>query len=120
MKRLFVLLAAALGLSAGAGACGSAEPYPYRFDGSISRDVLDRYLSRAVTMSEFLTVDPYCNDRTYPDKEADVEFIRNTGAKLHRPGRSTCWGDEKALARAGFLGRSRSADSTVCTPSIRT
>lgn len=101
MKRLFVLLAAALGLSAGAGACGSAEPYPYRFDGSISRDVLDRYLSRAVTMSEFLTVDPYCNDGTYPDKEADVEFIRNTGAKFI--GRAIYrWGDEKALAEPGF------------------
>ena len=101
MKRLFVLLSAALGLSAGAGACGSAEPDPYRFDGSISRDVLDRYLSRAVTMSEFLTVDPYCNDGTYPDKEADVEFIRNTGAKFI--GRAIYrWGDEKALAEPGF------------------
>lgn len=101
MKRLFVLLSAALGLSAGAGACGSAEPDPYRFDGSISRDVLDRYLSRAVTMSEFLTVDPYCNDGTYPDKEADVEFIRNTGAKFI--GRAIYrWGDEKALTEPGF------------------
>lgn len=81
-------------------ACGKTDD-PYAFDGAISRPVLERYLSRAVTMSEFLTVDPYCNDGTYPDKEADIAFIRNTGAKFI--GRSIYrWGDEKVLNDPAF------------------
>lgn len=95
MKRIFTLFALLL------AACGGAAEDPYRFDGSISQPVLERYLSRAVTMSEFLTVDPFCNDGTYPDKEADVELIRRTGAKFI--GRAIYrWGDEQVLADPAF------------------
>lgn len=75
MKKL--ILSLALSLLCVAGSCSRTEN-PYYFDGSVSQAVLERYLARAVTMSEFLTVDPYCNDGTYPDKAADVAFIRNT------------------------------------------
>ena len=86
--------------------CGSAAEDPYRFDGAITQPVLERYLSRAVTMSEFLTVDPFCNDGTYPDKEADVELIRSTGAKFI--GRAIYrWGDEPALADPAFWSGAR-------------
>lgn len=82
-------------------ACGNPENDPYQFDGSISRPVLERYLERAMTLSEFLTVDPYCNDGAYPDKAADVALIRNTGAKFI--GRAIYrWGHEKALKEPAF------------------
>ena len=100
MKKLILLLCLGV-FSFAIASCGRVQDDPYRFDGSVSPDVLDRYLSRAVTMSEFLTVDPYCNDGTYPDKAADVAFIRNTGAKFI--GRAIYrWGDEKVLAEPGF------------------
>lgn len=86
--------------------CGGAAEDPYRFDGSITQPVLERYLSRAVTMSEFLTVDPFCNDGTYPDKEADVELIRSTGAKFI--GRAIYrWGDEQVLNDPAFWSGAR-------------
>lgn len=98
MKKL--ILSLALSLLCVAGSCSRTEN-PYYFDGSVSQAVLERYLARAVTMSEFLTVDPYCNDGTYPDKAADVAFIRNTGAKFI--GRAIYrWGDEKVLTEPGF------------------
>ena len=47
---------------------GCDEPPPqsgYAFDeAGISRENLENYLERAVTMAEFLTVDPFCNDAT--------------------------------------------------------
>ena len=61
MKKL--ILSLALALLCVAGSCSRTET-PYYFDGSVSQAVLERYLARAVTMSEFLTVDPYCNDGT--------------------------------------------------------
>ncbi len=94
--------------------CGSAAEDPYRFDGAITQPVLERYLSRAVTMSEFLTVDPFCNDGTYPDKEADVELIRSTGAKFI--GRAIYrWGDEPALADPAFWSGARALIDRVHT-----
>lgn len=100
MKRLLYLVALLL------VSCGGAAEDPYRFDGSMTQPVLERYLSRAVTMSEFLTVDPFCNDGTYPDKEADVELIRSTGAKFI--GRAIYrWGSEQVLADPAFWSGAR-------------
>ena len=79
---------------------------PYYFDGYITENALKMYLSRAVTMSEFLTVDPFCNDGRYPDKDADIDFIRESGAKFI--GRSIYrWGDEKALNDSLFWAGAR-------------
>lgn len=75
----------------------------YHFDNKgISREVLENYLKRSVTMAEFLTVDPFCNDATYPDKDDDVRLIKNIGAKFI--GRAIYrWGDEIAFSDPEFL-----------------
>jgi len=76
-------------------ACNGYNQNPnYSFDETgITRENLENYLDRAVTMAEFLTVDPFCNDGFYPDKERDVKLIQNIGAKFI--GRAIYrWGDE--------------------------
>ncbi len=78
----------------------------YSFEGSISRETLEYYLSRSITLSEFLVVDPFCNDGSYPCKEEDIQLIKNTGAKFI--GRSIYrWGDEKALNNPDFWKNAR-------------
>ena len=60
----------------------------YRFDGRISREVLDNYLSRAVTFTDFLHGKGSVAD--------NLRFLTNTGAKL--VGRAIYrWGGEEAL-----------------------
>jgi len=66
---------------------GAAER-DYRFDGKISREVLENYLSRAVTLTDFLH-----GKGSVPD---NLRFLTNTGAKF--VGRAIYrWGDEDAL-----------------------
>lgn len=68
----------------------------------ISRERLKYYLKRAVTMAEFLTVDPYGNDGPYPYKKDDVRLIHNIGAKFI--GRAIYrWGNEGKLGNPDFL-----------------
>jgi hypothetical protein len=60
----------------------------YRFDGRISREVLDNYLSRAVTFTDFLHGKGSVAD--------NLRFLTNTGAKF--VGRAIYrWGSEEAL-----------------------
>ncbi len=62
----------------------------YRFDRSISREVLENYLSRAITMEGLL------NGRG--DLEDNIRMLKSIGAKLI--GRSLClWGGEASLLR---------------------
>ncbi len=85
---------------------------PYAFDGPISPEVLERYLSRAVTMSEFLTPPSLVNDGTYPDKEADVRYILNTGTKF--VGRAIYrWSGEDRLCLPEFWEGARSLAGRV-------
>jgi hypothetical protein len=57
-------------------------------------------------MAEFLAVDPYCNDGTYPCKERDLEQIRNIGAKFI--GRAIYrWGKEEMLNNPDFLNQAK-------------
>jgi hypothetical protein len=66
---------------------GSA-PRDYRFDGTISREVLENYLSRSITMEGLL------NGRG--DLDDNVRMLKSTGAKFI--GRSLClWGGEANL-----------------------
>ena len=100
MKNLLYML---LGLLVSTSCTGYPDNpnSPYYFDGKISRVVLENYLSHSVTMSEFLTVDPFCIDGTYPCKDEDIRFIKNTGAKFI--GRSIYrWGSEEVLNNAEF------------------
>ena len=82
IKRFFITVTtAALLVSCAEG--------PYDFEGKITDRVLHNYLSHAITMSEFLTVDPFCNDGTYPDKQADIDYIRRKGnLSMGRRGRT--------------------------------
>jgi len=69
----------------------------------ISEQSLNNYLKRAVTMSEFLTVDPHNNDGQQSNKEDDIRLIKNIGAKFI--GRAIYrWGDELSFKHPEFLG----------------
>lgn len=88
------------------GACAS-QPVPYHFDESgISRPVLENYLKKSVTMTEFLAVDPYANDGPYPYKSDDVRLINNIGAKFI--GRAIYrWGREDVLTNPDYLAQAK-------------
>ncbi len=63
---------------------------PYAFDGTISRDVLEHYLSRSITMEGLF------NGRG--DLQDNLRLLQHTGAKF--VGRSLClWGGEADLRR---------------------
>lgn len=69
----------------------------YRFDGQISRAVLENYLSRSVSFTELLHDDlSQPRDSRGVDPRDNIRFIRNTGAKFI--GRALmCWGREREL-----------------------
>ncbi|MBR9854320.1 MAG: hypothetical protein GYB37_07035 [Algicola sp.] len=70
--------------------------------GVIPENVLQSYLSRAITMAEFATPDDYYYDAPYPYKEDDVRMILNIGAKFI--GRATyMWGTESRIEEPMFL-----------------
>ena len=82
---------------------GFSQQKNYSFDSSISREVLENYLSRAVTMTEFLTDSVYCLDsrNMNPDKTDDIRLIKNIGAKFI--GRAIYrWNGEAHLTKADF------------------
>ncbi len=79
-----------------------AQESPYYFDGSISREVLERYLDRSVTAGYFLLKGPV-ERYEFPYREDDIRMVKNIGAKFI--GRSIyCWGGESALADTSFTG----------------
>ncbi|MBN1340284.1 MAG: hypothetical protein JXA03_13225 [Bacteroidales bacterium] len=66
----------------------------YRFDGSISREVLENYLSRSITMMDLCTGKGNVDD--------NIRMLRNTGAKFI--GRTIyMWGGERRIAGPEFL-----------------
>lgn len=73
---------------AAAAAPSAADAGRYRFDRTISREVLENYLSRAITMEGLL------NGRG--NLEDNIRMLKSTGAKFI--GRSLClWGGEASL-----------------------
>lgn len=52
----------------------------------ISRPLLENYLDHAVTMTEFLAVDPYALDAPYPNKEDDIRLIHQLEAIIKQQG----------------------------------
>ena len=67
-----------------------ASPRDFRYDGTISREVLENYLSRAISMEGLL------NGRG--DLGDNIRMLKETGAKFI--GRALClWGGEAALLR---------------------
>ena len=82
-----------------------AKDSKYYFDGSISREVLENYLDRAVTAGYFLV--PGAPERyLFPFKEDDIRMLQNIGAKFI--GRSIYrWSEESKLADPAFLGSAK-------------
>lgn len=82
MRKTFIIFALSLFFAA----CSGNAEKNYHFDGKPSDEVLNNYLDRAITMAGLLT-------DSYPDKDADIDFIVETGTKL--VGRAVCiWGGE--------------------------
>ncbi|MDR2057956.1 MAG: hypothetical protein LBP83_06705 [Dysgonamonadaceae bacterium] len=74
---------------------------PYYFDGSISRDVLENYLDRAVTAGYFL-VQGTPEGYQFPYREDDIRMLQNIGAKFI--GRAIYrWSEEGRLGDPAFL-----------------
>jgi hypothetical protein len=70
----------------------------YRFDGKISREVLENYLSRSITMAELY--------RSPGNLDDDVRMLKNMGAKF--VGRTIyLWGGEARLNDPAFLAQGR-------------
>ena len=78
----------------------SAMP-DYSFDGTISREVLENYLDRSVTMVYFLCPDKPERSRRYLYHDDDIRLLKNIGAKFI--GRSIYrWGNESRLNEPTF------------------
>jgi hypothetical protein len=65
-----------------AGTSSTTKQLDYHFDGTISREVLENYLERSVTMAYFLVTGETEGNRGYPYREDDIRLIRNIGAKF--------------------------------------
>ena len=78
----------------------------YSFRNGITREVLDNYLDRAVTLTEFLTVNPFCNDDRATDKKDEIRMLKDLKVKF--VGRAIYrWGGEHYLADTAFLASAR-------------
>ena len=74
---------------------------PFSFDGTISRQTLENYLDRAITMGYFL-VPGQPEGYQFPYRDDDVRMIHNLGAKFI--GRAIYrWGSESKLGDPAFL-----------------
>ncbi len=74
---------------------------PFYFDGTISRQTLEHYLDRAITMGYFL-VPGEPEGYKFPYRDDDVRMIHNLGAKFI--GRAIYrWGQESKLGDPAFL-----------------
>src|SRR5262252_1074644 len=73
-------------------------PRDYHFDGKISREVLENYLKRSITMAELY--------RSPGNLDDDVRMLNNTGAKF--VGRTIyLWGGEPRINDPQFLAQGR-------------
>lgn len=80
---------------------------PYHFDGAISRDVLERYLDRSVTMAYLLVTGKIEGAREYPYREDDLRLVKNLQPKLI--GRAIYrWNGESKLVDPQFWENAKS------------
>ncbi len=78
-----------------------STPATYRFEGTISREVLENCLDRSVTMAYFLVTGKPEGNREYLYRDDDVRLIRNIGPKFI--GRAIyCWNGESRLNDPNF------------------
>ena len=89
------------------------EKNDYRFDGKgISRNVLENYLERSVTMAFYLVPEKPEGRRVYPFHADDVRFIKNIGAKFI--GRAIYrWGGESRLNSEEFWSTAKTLIEAV-------
>ncbi len=80
--RILSIAVILLSLLASASAQPTPRPLDYRFDGTISREVLENYLDRSVTMAYFLVTGRPEGNREYLYRDDDVRLIQNIGAKF--------------------------------------
>lgn len=80
----------------------------YQFDGNgISREVLENYLDRAITMVYLLIPENPEGNRAYPWHADDIRMVKNIGAKYI--GRAIYrWGGESLLNNKNFWDSARS------------
>src|ERR1700757_840141 len=90
----------------------------YQFDGKISREVLENYLSRSVSFTELLHDDlSQPRDGRGVDPRDNMRFILNTGAKF--VGRALmCWGRERELDTLLRNARAFAAELHKADPDI--
>lgn len=74
MRRWMMICIMVAGLLVGAGWAAETAPRDYHFDGSISRPVLENYLSRAITESDLLNGQGNTGD--------NIRMLKNVGAKF--------------------------------------
>lgn len=79
----------------------------YTFSGGkITQNVLESYLSRAITQSEFLSSDGFYNDGIYSNPEDDERMLLNIGAKFI--GRAIySWGFENHFNQPQWLANAK-------------
>lgn len=98
MKKGYTRLAGILTVLLIASATAIGAQRNYKFDGPISREVLENYLSRAITMMDLCTGVGNVDD--------NIRMLTNTGAKF--VGRAMyVWGGEQRLADPAFLQKGK-------------
>ena len=87
---------------------------PFHFDGTISRQTLENYLDRSITMGYFLGPRPAGAATSFPSGDDDVRMIRNMGAKFI--GRAIYrWSEESKLGDPAFLEYAKKmVDTSAC------
>lgn len=83
----------------------------YKFDTKISREVLENYLDRSITMGYFL-VPGKPEGYEFPNRNDDIRMIINIGAKFI--GRAIYrWGEESKMNDPAFLAHAKSLIDTL-------
>jgi hypothetical protein len=86
-----------------------AHARDYKFDGKVSRPVLENYLSRSITMLDLLT--------GKGDVDDNIRMLRNTGAKF--AGRSIyLWGGERQLPAKLAAARQNARKTHTADPEM--
>jgi hypothetical protein len=96
-----LLIASCITVQPAHAAEAPAMKLDFRFDGTISREVLENYLDHSVTMAYFLVTGTPEGNRPYLYREDDIRLIKNIGAKFI--GRAVYrWGGESRLNDPAF------------------
>ncbi len=79
----------------------------YNFsNGVMPRNVLESYLSRAISLTEFVNSDGFYSDGPYLDKEDDKRMLKNIGAKFISRALYS-WGVEDRFNNPAFLNNAK-------------